>query len=172
MHNSLKSMYFKRVVFCLIFQNLRMHLNNPQCSIQNRNVHISELDQLVININVYHRIYFQTPLQLIQCSIHRPMKESTKLACEWIYGSLTQWGRVTHICVSKLTTIGSDNGLSPGRRQAIIWTNARILLIRTLGTNFSEIWSKFHTFSFKKTHLKMLSGKWRTFCFGLNVLKS
>ena len=27
--------------------------------------------------------------------------------------SLTHWGRVTHICVSKLTIIGSDNGLSP-----------------------------------------------------------
>ena len=42
---------------------------------------------------------------------------------------------------SKLTIIGSDNGLSPGRRQAIIWTNAGtcILLIGPLGTNFSEI---------------------------------
>ena len=36
---------------------------------------------------------------------------------------LTHWDRVTHICVSKINTIGSDNGLSPGRRQAIIWTN-------------------------------------------------
>ena len=52
---------------------------------------------------------------------------------------LTHWGRVTHICVNKLTIIGSDNGLSPGRRQAIIWTNAGILLIGPLGTNFSEI---------------------------------
>ena len=42
---------------------------------------------------------------------------------------LTHWGRVTHICVGNLTTIGSDNGLSPGRRQAIIWTNAGILSI-------------------------------------------
>ena len=33
---------------------------------------------------------------------------------------LTQWGRVTHICVSNQTIIGFDNGLSPGRRQAII----------------------------------------------------
>ena len=46
---------------------------------------------------------------------------------------LAHWGRVTHICVSKLI-IGSANGLSPGRRQAIIWTNAGIMLIiRTLG---------------------------------------
>ena len=52
---------------------------------------------------------------------------------------LTHWGRVTHICVNKLTSIGSDNGLSPGRRQAIIGTNGGILLIGPLGTNFSEI---------------------------------
>ena len=37
--------------------------------------------------------------------------------------------RVTHICVANLAIIGSDNGLSPGRRQAIIWTNAGILFI-------------------------------------------
>ena len=76
-----------------------------------------------------------------------------------------------HICVSKLTTIGSDNGLSPSRRQAVIWTKAGILLIRTLGTNFSEILSEIHAFSFKKMHLKMSSAKWRPFCLGLNVLK-
>ena len=51
---------------------------------------------------------------------------------------LTHWGRVTHICVSNLTIIGSDNGLSPGRRQAIIWTNTGILLIGPLRTNFNE----------------------------------
>ena len=83
---------------------------------------------------------------------------------------LTHWGRVTHICVNKLTIIGSHNGLSPGRRQAIIWTNAGILLIRTLGTNFSEILGEIHSFSFSKTHLKMSSAKWRLFCPGLNVL--
>ena len=52
---------------------------------------------------------------------------------------LTHWGRETHICVGKLTIIASDNGLSPGRRQAIIWTNAGILLIGPLGTNFNGI---------------------------------
>ena len=83
---------------------------------------------------------------------------------------LTHWGRVTHICVSKLTTIGSDNGLSPGRRQAIIWTNDGILLIRTLGTNFSEILSEIHSFSFQKMYLKMSSVKWRLFRLGLNEL--
>ena len=75
-----------------------------------------------------------------------------------------------HICISKLNIIGSDNGLSPGRRQAIIWTNAGILLIEPLGTNFSEILIAIAIFSFKKKHLKMSSGKCRPFCLGLNVL--
>ena len=69
--------------------------------------------------------------------------------------TLTHWSRVTHICVSKPTSIGSDNGLSPGRRQAIIWINAGILLIGPLGTNFSEILIEIYTFSFKKMHMKM-----------------
>ena len=43
------------------------------------------------------------------------------------------------MCVTKLTIIGLDNGLLPGQRQAIIWTTAGILLIKPLGTNFSEI---------------------------------
>ena len=67
---------------------------------------------------------------------------------------LTHWGRVTHICVSNLTNIDSDNGLSPGRRKAIIWTNAGLLLIGPLGTNFNEILIKILTFSFKKMRLK------------------
>ena len=77
---------------------------------------------------------------------------------------------MTHICVGKLTIIGSDNGLSPRWRQAIIWTNARILLIGPLGTNFSETLIATETFSFKIMHLKISSAKWRPFCLGLNVL--
>ena len=83
---------------------------------------------------------------------------------------LTHWCRVTHICVGKLTIIGSDNGLSPGMCQANIRTNAEILLIGPLRTNYSEISIEIHTFSFKKMHLKISSGKWRPFCLGLNVL--
>ena len=83
---------------------------------------------------------------------------------------LTHWGRVTHKCVSKLIIIRSDNGLSPERRQAIIWTIVGILLIGTLGTNFSHILSQIHTFSFKKMHLKMSSAKCWPSCLGLNVL--
>ena len=57
-----------------------------------------------------------------------------KCACYW--HALFHWGRVTHICVST--------------RQAIIWTNAGILLIRTLATNFSEILGKIHHFHSRK----------------------
>ena len=67
---------------------------------------------------------------------------------------------MTYICISNLTIIGSDNGLLPRQHHAIIWTNAGILLIQTLGTNFSQILNEIHTFSFKKIHFKMLSGKW------------
>ena len=77
-----------------------------------------------------------------------------------------------HICISKLTIIGSDNGLLPDRRQAIIWTNARILLIGLLGINFSEILINILTFSFEKMRLKGPSTKRQPFCLGLNVLNS
>ena len=83
---------------------------------------------------------------------------------------LTHCGRVTHICVGNLTIIGSDNGLSPERRRAIIWTNAGILLIGPLGTNFSEILIEIQTFSLKKMRLKMSSAKCCSFRLGLNVL--
>ena len=83
----------------------------------------------------------------------------------WIYEAV--W------CIyasGKHTNIGSNNGLSPGRRQAIIWTNAWILLIWPLETNFSEIVFETYIFSFKKMYLKMSSGKWRPFRIVLNVL--
>ena len=75
--------------------------------------------------------------------------------------SLTHWGRVTHICVINLTIIGSDNGLSPGRCQAIIWTNNGQLLIGPLEqtTNFSEILIEILTFSYKKMRLKSVVWK-------------
>ena len=52
-------------------------------------------------------------------------RKSIKHRSRWT--TLTHWGRVTHICISKLTIIDSDNGLSPEWCQAIIWTNAGIL---------------------------------------------
>ena len=97
---------------------------------------------------------------LIPCrkSQYRNEASSTaSIAC------LTHWGRVTYICVGYLAIIGSDNGLLPGRRQAIIWIIVGILLIGPLGINFSEILIEIKIFSFKKMHLKVSSVKGRLF---------
>ena len=87
------------------------------------------------------------------------MEDIAGLFCEWsVYECfvtpsqvyvLTHWGRVMHRCVGNLTIIGSDNGLSPGCRQAIIWTNVGILLIGPIGANASEMLIEFHTISRK-----------------------
>ena len=77
---------------------------------------------------------------------------------------------MTHICVSNLTIIGSDNGLSPGRRQAIIWTNAGILLIEPLGANFSEILIKMLFFFIQENAFESVVWKRRPSWLGLNVL--
>ena len=66
---------------------------------------------------------------------------------------------------------GSDNGLSPGRPQTIIWTNTGLLSIGTIGTNYSEIMIVIHTFSFKKMRVKISSAKWRPVCLGLKSVK-
>ena len=75
----------------------------------------------------------------------------------------TRWARVTHICVSKLlTTIASDNGFSPGQRQAIICINAGISFTGSVRTNsvyisvyivsfrFSVVWLLNAVFVFRK----------------------
>ena len=91
---------------------------------------------------------------------------------KFVVGSpLTHWGAEWHLYASRLTIIGSDNGLSPLRRQAIIWTSAGILLISPLPTNFSEILIEIHAFFFKKIQVKMSPGKWWPLYTGLSVLK-
>ena len=80
-------------------------------------------------------------------------------------------GYVGVLCIGKLTIIGSDNGLSPGRCQTIIWNNGGILLIGPLGTNLSEILIEIQIFSLKKMRLKMSSAKCWPFRLCLNVLK-
>ena len=63
-------------------------------------------------------------------------------------------------------SIGSDNGLSPVRHQAITWNNTHLLSIRPLGTNLCEIGIKTQKCSFMKMHLKISPAKWRPFCPG------
>ena len=87
------------------------------------------------------------PITVIQLYSHR-----SELHCK----PLAHWGRMTHICVGNLATIGSENGLYPGRRQAIIYTNAKILLIGPLWTHFREILIKIRTISFKESFLSVV----------------
>ena len=103
-------------------------------------------------------LYLLTGEQYIEAKMY------SCIVAKWL---LTCWSLLMHICVSKLTTIGSHNGLSPGRCHAIIWTNPGILLIGHIGTHFSEILIKIYTFSFRKMHLKISS---EIFCFDLSVL--
>ena len=90
----------------------------------------------------------------------------------WIWSDvccLTHWGRVMHICVGILPVIGSDSGLSPGRHQAIIWTNAKILLIWPVETNFSEILFRNSNIFIQEIALERVAPKGRPVCLGLNV---
>ena len=76
-----------------------------------------------------------------------------------------------HICVGNLTIIGSDNRLSPGWGQVIIYLNQCWNIVNwTLRNKFNEISIGIQTFLFKKMHYKMSSAKWRPFCLGLNML--
>ena len=99
-----------------------------------------------------YRVSIAELLWFLCCKSLQAVKQTVALQVIW--DAVIHWGRVTHIWVDNITSIGSDNGLSPGRRQAIIWTNAGILLIGPLETNFSEISVEILTFSFKKMRLK------------------
>ena len=69
--------------------------------------------------------------------------------CQWtleVILGLTHLPKVPRICISELGNIGSGNGLSPIRRQAITWTSFHLLSMQILGKNFSEIRLKNKTF--------------------------
>ena len=83
--------------------------------------------------------------------------------CVYIYIYIS-WYPCVKLC------IGSDNGLSLVRCQAIIWTYAGLLLIGPLRTNLSEILIEIQTFSLKKIRLKMSSVICCPFRLGLKVL--
>ena len=130
------------------------------------NFHTSLLYRDII-VDTYNqcKMYIRDPLY--SRDVNWPLTSIKINGCvisDHLAGILTHWGRVTHICVSKLASIVSGNGFSPGRRQAIIWTNAGMFLIGPLGTIVNEILIEIHTFSFKKMHFNMSSGKWLSGC--------
>ena len=120
------------------------------------------IDLYLFVINGYH---------VVSDPLSEPSSPTMLNLLTYICVTHPHWGRVTHICVGNLTIIASDNGLSPGRRQVIIWNNAGILSIGSLGINSSEILIEIRAFWLKKMHLKMSFVKWRPSCLGLDVLK-
>ena len=119
LNNKLLPVFFKSMLVIIYFKDLSWDPNYWMCIIQN--------------------MIFEYISNFFVCSWHYVALFGNITHNTNTRSALTHWGRVTHICVSKLTIIGSDNGLAPGRRQTIIWTTDGILLIGPLGTNFSEI---------------------------------
>ena len=74
---------------------------------------------------------------------------------------LTHWGWA----LVKEVVIGSYNGLLPVQHQAIIWTNAGLLLIVFFDNKFHWNWNQF---SHDKMNMKTSPAKWKQVCFGFN----
>ena len=91
------------------------------------------------------RLYVLTQWDLKQMVNILQMIFSNAFSWMGMFGNLFNSLWLSHASVN-FTIIGSDNGLSPDWCQAIIWTNAGILLIGPLGTNFSEILIEFKYF--------------------------
>ena len=105
----------------------------------------------------------------IKLLMHSEISTVQVFKCEWINNFMPHCA-FDYLFITTKPIIGSVNGLSPNRPQAIIWTNAVLLSVGHSGTNFWQIIFKSQTFSLRKMHLKMSSGKCRPFGLGLNLL--
>ena len=74
---------------------------------------------------------------------------------------------MTHVCVGNLTIIGS-----PGRRQAIIWTSAGILLIGPLGEKLQWSFNQNSTTFIEENPFENVVCEMASFCLRLNVLNA
>ena len=126
-------------------------------------------------VGVSHAIY-QLKSKLILWPLSMDIMGSSSAGYRQVLGAsstylvlLTEGKWHLYIASVNWAIIGSDNGLSPFWRQAIIWTNDGLLFIWSLRTNFSEIWIKIHWISFKKIHLEMSSAKCPLFCLSLKL---
>ena len=124
-------------------------------------VEIPNPERHVWTYGICHRTGYHSQLQIFNlmtkvsislyfADFNVSVREVVSFLCYNLNSKLIHWGWVTHICVSKLIIIGSDNGLSPGRHEAIIWANAGILLTENIRTIFISILIEMITFQFKK----------------------
>ena len=117
------------------------HLEKAVGSEINDRVVLNTFSSIYIYIYIYiyippwnhstHVFVFWVPADAIEWMRAHPLRTTSYTPFNNAIGEVFHWGRVTHTCVSILTTIGSDNSLSPVRRQAINWTNAGALQNRT-----------------------------------------
>ena len=139
---------FSRKFYFSMFSRLSRPCGNPDKIMQNCN----SLGSLVLEISAF---------QYEACHGFRAGASVHKLFVGGVYGwkDITKYFRGYYSLVSLWCRIyasvnwvsnGSDNGLSPVRRQTIIWTNVGMLLIGPLGINFSDILFEINPFSLKK----------------------
>ena len=109
-------------------------------------------DFFKFQLNCHWNVFLQDWLMIIENWSRQGLGERLVCSC-WRIG-MSLWSTIgvnslrpsdTHALVNK-AIIGSDNGLSPVRRQAIIWNNVGIMLIGTLGKNSVRFESKYKTF--------------------------
>ena len=134
-----------------------------------------ELPRLFCSCWLVEVKFTQIPLD---CLCGKQIFDNAPFYFKWIWeirwytitGISTHTSRAMHLWVSDPTNIDSDNGLLPGECPTIISTNAGILLVGPLQTNFNDILFEIQKFSCNKMNLKMLSVKWQPYCLSLTVL--
>ena len=102
------------------------------------------------------------PTSLVHIYVTWPQRVNCARWCYSLFSFvwLTHFLLVWHIYPSvNWVSIGSNNGLSPIRRQRHCLNKCWLLSSWPLRTNLSEIWIEIQSFSFMKMHLKMSSAK-------------
>ena len=77
---------------------------------------------MLLDVLYFCMIHIMSGCQLYRLEIKYSLSSQSKepypaKQFQYAFSRLTQWGRVTHICVGNLSIIGSDNRLSPGRHR-------------------------------------------------------
>ena len=121
-----------------------------------------------LDVITFKQQYHKKKWHMESVKITSMEKEGTRV-CSKIKHYLTEAEWRIYALVN-YTINGSGNGLSPGRRQAIIWTNDGILLTGPLGTNLIEISTEVQKILFNKMHLQRSSRNWRPIYLGLSVI--
>ena len=127
--------------------------------------------QTSVQFESKHKLFhLKNAFENVACKTAAIVFEPAKIHLPRWTHSVTYWDRVTHICVGNLITIGSDNGLSPGRCQVIIWTNTGIHIVYWTTRNTPQWNVNRNSYIYIQGNTFVNVCKWRQFCLGLNML--